>query len=448
MSALPATMEALVVLEPSVLEIQEVPVPEPGPNEVLARVRAVSICGTDAHLIRGDYPGFWPPAFPFIPGHEWAGEIAALGPGAERFGWQVGDRVAGTSHDACGVCRECVEGRYNLCENYGREGLHRQYGHSVQGADATYVVQGVKTIFALPDSLSFEDGALIDPASIALHVANRGNITPGDTVAITGAGAIGLLGGDAARIRGAGRVIVVGRGHRLAKAAAMGFETVNTAAGDPVGAVRAMTGGLGVDVALECAGVPQMVEAALEMLRRGGRCAAVGIPTVGVEIAMQRLVLDELELVGSRASAGEMRRVIPHVEQGNMRVREMVTHRFALADYARGAGDLQRPLERGDQDHRQPVAAVPATAGGQIASRSERVAEPQGQPAVHVDDRAGDPAPAVARQPGDRPRRCRSPAPPRTGPGGRSASRSRSAPAPRPRSTRAARTGRCPAGCS
>jgi L-iditol 2-dehydrogenase len=333
MSALPATMEALVVLEPSVLEIREVPVPEPGPNEVLARVRAVSICGTDAHLIRGDYPGFWPPAFPFIPGHEWAGEIAALGPGAERFGWQVGDRVAGTSHDACGVCQMCVEGRYNLCDNYGKPGLHKQYGHSVQGVDATYAVHGVKCVFPLPDSLSFAQGAVIDPASIALHVANRGNITPGDTVAITGAGAIGLLGGDAARIRGAGRVIVVGRGHRLAKAAAMGFETVNTAAGDPVGAVRAMTGGLGVDVALECAGVPQLVEAALEMLRRGGRCAAVGIPTTGVEIAMQRLVLDELELVGSRASAGEMRRVIPHVEQGNMRVREMVTHRFALTDY-------------------------------------------------------------------------------------------------------------------
>ena len=331
---MPETMQALVVLEPSRLEIQEVPVPVPGPNEVLARVRAVSICGTDAHLIRGDYPGFWPPAFPFIPGHEWAGEIAALGPGAERFGWAVGDRVAGTSHDACGVCRECVEGRYNLCENYGRQGLHRQYGHNVQGADAEYVVHGVKCIFRLPDSLSFEDGALIDPASIALHVANRGNIVPGDTVAITGAGAIGLLGGDAARIRGAGRVIVVGRGSRLAKAAALGFEVVDTAAGDPVGAVRAMTGGSGADVVLECAGVPATVEWALEMLRRGGRCAAVGIPTVGVEIAMQKLVLDELELVGSRASAGEMRRVMPHVEQGRMRVREMVTHRFALADYA------------------------------------------------------------------------------------------------------------------
>jgi L-iditol 2-dehydrogenase len=333
-TAVTETMQALVVLEPNRLEIQEVPVPTPGPNEVLARVRAVSICGTDAHLIRGDYPGFWPPSFPFVPGHEWAGEIAALGPGAERFGWAVGDRVAGTSHDACGVCRECVEGRYNLCENYGREGLHRQYGDNVQGADATYVVQGVKTIFALPDGLSFEDGAPIDPASIALHVANRGGITPGDTVAITGAGAIGLLAGDAARIRGAGRVIVVGRGYRLVKAAAMGFETVNTAAGDAVGALRAMTGGLGADVVLECAGVPELIQGALARLPRGGRRATVGIPTVGVEIAMQRLVLDGLELVGSRASAGEMRRVMPHVEQGRMRVHELVTHRFALADYA------------------------------------------------------------------------------------------------------------------
>ena len=230
-----ATMQALVVLEPSRMEIRDVPVPVPGPNEILARVRAVSICGTDVHLIRGDYPGFWPPAFPFIPGHEWAGEIVELGPGVELYGWKVGDRVAGTSHDACGVCQKCVEGRYNLCENYGKPGLHKQYGHNVQGADATYVVQGVKTIFPLPDGLSFDEGAVIDPASIALHVANRGQVAPGDTVAITGAGAIGLLGGDAARIRGAARVILVERNAgRLAKAAAMGFETVDANVGDPV----------------------------------------------------------------------------------------------------------------------------------------------------------------------------------------------------------------------
>ena len=339
-----ATMEALVVLEPNKLEIQDVPIPTPGPNEVLARVRAVSICGTDAHLVRGDYPGFWPPAFPFIPGHEWAGEIAALGPGAELHGWKVGDRVAGTSHDACGVCQKCVEGHYNLCENYGRAGLHKQYGHSVQGADATYVVHGVKCIFPLPDGISFDEGAVIDPASIALHVANRGNIAPGDNVAIMGAGAIGLLSGDGARIRGAARVIVIERNPgRLAKAAAMGFETIDPSAGDPVAIVREMTGGLGVDVVLECAGVPATVQLALGMLRRGGRCAAVGIPTQGVEIAMQRLVLDELELVGCRASAGEMRRVMPLVEQGRMRVREVMTHRFALADYAQALATFNDP---------------------------------------------------------------------------------------------------------
>jgi L-iditol 2-dehydrogenase len=340
----PETMEALVVLEPGRFELREVPVPTPGPNEVLARVRAVSICGTDAHLIHGDYPGFWPPSFPFTPGHEWAGELVALGPGAERYGWAVGARVAGTSHDACGVCQKCVEGRYNLCENYGRPGLHKQYGHNVQGADATYVVQGVKTIFPLPDALGFDEGAVIDPASIALHVANRGGVAPGDTVAITGAGAIGLLGADAARIRGAGRVIVVEQNPaRLAKAAEMGYETVDSASADPVAVVRELTGGFGADVVLECAGVPVTVQWALGILRRGGRCAAVGIPTVGVEIAMQRLVLDELELVGCRATAGEMRRVMPLVEQGRMRVRDVMTHHFTLAEYEQALATFNDP---------------------------------------------------------------------------------------------------------
>ncbi len=333
MTTLPATMRALVLQAPSVLEIHDVPVPEPGRNEVLARVRAVSICGTDAHLIHGDYPGFWPPAFPFIPGHEWAGEIAALGPGAEGYGWQVGDRVAGTSHDACGVCQKCVEGRYNLCENYGKPGLHRQYGHNYQGADATFVVQGIKTIFRLPDGLSFDEGALVDPASIALHVAVRGGVRPGDTVAITGAGTIGLLAADAALAMGAARAVVVGRGYRLEKAAALGFDTVDSTTGDPVADARSRNGGLGADVVLECAGVPEMVNAALAIARRGGRVAAVGIPTEGVAINLQRLVLDEVELVGSRASAGEMRRVLPLVEQGRVRVKELITHRFPLEQY-------------------------------------------------------------------------------------------------------------------
>jgi L-iditol 2-dehydrogenase len=327
-------MQALVVLEPNRFDIREIPVPVPGPNQVLARVRAVSICGTDAHLIRGDYPGFWPPAFPFIPGHEWAGELVAHGPGAELHGWKVGDRVAGTSHDACGVCPKCVEGRYNVCENYGVEGLHRQYGHNAQGAYANYVVQGIKTIFRLPGTLGYGEGAVLDPASIALHVANRARIMPGDTVAVVGAGAIGLLAADSAVVCGAAQVIILANGPvRAAKAKAQGFQVVDSLGADPAADVRALNGGRGADVVLECAGVPAAVQLGLAILRRGGVCAAVGIPTESVAIDMQRLVLDELDLLGSRASAGEMRQVIPLVEQGRIRVRDIITHHFPLTDY-------------------------------------------------------------------------------------------------------------------
>jgi len=338
------TMQALVVLEPDRFEIQEVSVPEPGPMEVLCRVRAVSICGTDSHLIAGHYPGFWPPAFPIIPGHEWAGEIVKLGAGAVEVGWQVGDRVAGTSHDACGVCQQCVEGHYNLCENYGVMGLHRQYGHNYQGADAEYVVHGVKCIFPLPDAVSFEVGAVIDPASIALHVANRAQIQPGDNVGIMGGGAIGLLGGEAAKIRGAGRVIVVEPlAARRQKALDMGFEVIDSTAGDAGATLREMTGGLGVDKVIEAAGVPITLTWALAALRKGGRIAAVGIPTEDVEINVKDLVLYELELAGSRASAGEMRRVMPHVSDGRMRLHEVMTHEFALADFADAMATFRDP---------------------------------------------------------------------------------------------------------
>lgn len=326
-------MQALVLTGPSEFSVQEVDRPAPGHNEVLCRVRAISVCGTDAHLIAGDYPGFWPPSYPFIPGHEWAGEIVELGPGTEALGWAVGDRVAGTSHDACGFCQKCVEGRYNLCENYGNTEVHRQYGHNWQGAFAEYVVHGVKSVFHLPDELGFHEGALLDPASIALHTARRGGVRAGDTVAVLGPGPVGLLAADAARALGAGRVIVVGRGYRLAKAAEMGYETVDYSAVDPVEAVRAATGGLGPDVALDCAGVADSFRWSLAMLRKGGRCAAVGIPVDEVDLSLQDLVLYEKELVGVRASAGEMRHALPLVVDGRIRVKELHTHTFPLQDF-------------------------------------------------------------------------------------------------------------------
>ena len=134
--SIPARMRAIVLEAPNHYHVTDVPTPEPGLHEVLCRVRAVTICGTDPHIIAGDYPGFWPRSFPHVPGHEWAGEVVALGHGCAELGWQCGDRVAGTSHAPCGFCRACLTGRTNICENYGRAGLHRHYGHNADGAYA------------------------------------------------------------------------------------------------------------------------------------------------------------------------------------------------------------------------------------------------------------------------------------------------------------------------
>lgn len=327
-------MKALVVTEPNVFAIEDVPEPKMGPNEVVARVRAVSICGTDSHLIAGHYPGFWPPSFPFTPGHEWAGDLVEVSPEAESLGWAVGDRVCGTSHDACGFCQKCVEGRYNLCENYGNMEVHRQYGHNYQGSFAEYVLHGVKSIFHMPDDIDFATGAVVDPASIALHTANRGGVRPGDTAVVFGPGPVGLLVADACRLRGAAHVVVVGRGQRLEQADAMGNETVDFETTDPVAAILEITENHGADVILDCAGVADTFKWSIPALRKGGRIAAVGIPVERVDLDFQEFVLYEKELVGVRATAGEMRHVLPLVANGSIRAKDLITHHFPLDDFA------------------------------------------------------------------------------------------------------------------
>ena len=327
-------MRALVVSAPNEFAIEDVPRPSPGAFEVLCRVRAVAICGTDPHIIQGHYPGFWPKAWPLVPGHEWCGDVVEVGEGAATLGWTPGTRVAGTSHAACGYCRRCVEGRYNICENFGVDGLHAQYGHNTDGAYAEYVVHSVKSVFAVPDALSDEEAAMLDPTAIALHTVVRGGHRAGDTVVVVGPGVMGLLVAECARALGAGRVVVVGRGPRLAKAAELGHETVDFSAGDPVAAVRELTGGHGADVALECSGAATAVGQCVELVRKGGRVAVIGLPMEDARIPTQRLVLDEIDVVGVRATAGEMPRAIALVAGGRIRLRELITHRFALDDFA------------------------------------------------------------------------------------------------------------------
>jgi L-iditol 2-dehydrogenase len=327
-------MRALVVRAPNAFTVEDVERPRPGRFEVLCKVRAAAICGTDPHIIEGHYPGFWPKEWPLVPGHEWCGEIVELGEGAAALGWAVGTRVAGTSHAPCGFCKQCIEGRYNLCDNFGVEGLHSQYGHNTDGAYAEYVVHSVRSVFAVPEGLSDEEAAMLDPTAIALHTVRRSRLQPGDTAVVVGPGVMGLLVAECAQALGAGRVIVVGRGERLARAAQMGHETVDFSAGDPVAAVRAMTNGLGAEVVLECSGAAEAVAQCVGMARKGARVAVIGIPLEDARVPLQRLVLDEIEIVGVRAAAGEMPRAIALVAAGRIRLRELITHRFGLEDFA------------------------------------------------------------------------------------------------------------------
>ena len=328
-------MRALVLTAPHEFEIREdVARPVPGPNEVLCRVKAIAICGTDAEIIEGSFKGRWPRAYPFIPGHEWSGEVVEAGPVALAYGFATGTRIAGTSHSGCGYCRMCRTGRYNLCLNYGREELgHRQYGHYTQGAYAEYCVHTIKSVFKIPDAMPYDVAALCDTASIALHSVKRPGIQPGDVVASVGSGGMGLLVAMCAKALGAARVVVVGGGKRLERAKELGFEVVDYHGGDPIAAVRALTGGLGADVAIDSAGTKDSVRQAIGVVRKGGRVAFTGIPQEPVAVDFQKIVLEEIDLYGVRANRNTMEEVIPLMADGRLPAARLITHHFELKDF-------------------------------------------------------------------------------------------------------------------
>lgn len=337
-SVVPEAMQALVLTSPGKFEIQRVPVRVPGQGEVLCRIRAVAICGSDPEIIRGDLAGVWPPSYPFTPGHEWAGEVVAVGP--EVCGFAPGDRVAGEAHKGCGYCRNCLQGRYNLCENYGRpETGHRHYGFISPGAYAQYNVYSVRSISPLLPQVSFREGALVDTGGASLHGMELAGITPGGTVVIIGPGPIGLIAMRFAKALGAARVIVVGRGARLDAAATMGADAVvDFEKEEPVAAVRDLAGDAGVDEVLECSGAPGTFAQAVRMVRKGGKVILVGVPTdkVREELPFKYIVHNEIAIFGSRANPNVGRKIIRMLAAGQIRVRDLITHTFPLEDFAKG----------------------------------------------------------------------------------------------------------------
>ncbi len=332
----PESMQALVLTEPGKFEVKDVEVPRLEPDEVLCKIRAVAICGSDPEIIRGDLAGFWPPDYPFIPGHEWSGEVISVGTSVYDF--VPGDRVAGQAHKGCGVCRRCLEGRYNICENYGTHASgHRHYGFISNGAYAQYNAYSVKSINKLPDNITYREAALVDTSGVVIHGMEMTGITIGGTVVVYGPGPIGIIAVRMAKAKGASKVIVVGRKQRLKNAKRFGADfIIDFEKEHPVERIRELTGGMGVDEAFECSGAPGTFRQAVESVRRGGRVGLLGVPEGKVDepIPFGYTVSNEIAVFGSKANPNVSDKIISLVASGRLVIKDLITHTFPLQRFA------------------------------------------------------------------------------------------------------------------
>ncbi len=257
---------------PGNMALLEAPVPKPMPNEVLVEIKAAGICGTDIHIKHDQFP-YWPPV---ILGHEFSGVVVEIG--SEVTGFQVGDRVVGEPHTkACGKCELCRTGNIQLCAH------KRSPGWGINGAFARYLTMPEHLLHRIPDSMSFEEAAVVEPAAnVVQDVLERGRVEPNDFVVVNGPGPIGLLSVMAAKAGGAGTVVIVGttadEEMRLPVAKELGVDRIIIAdQQDPVEAVMDLTGGRGADLIVEASGAPRAVSASVGMVRRLGRITAIGL---------------------------------------------------------------------------------------------------------------------------------------------------------------------------
>ena len=302
---IPKKMQAAQLVARGKIEVREVDVPVPGPGEVLIRVEACGICGTDVTIRDHGMPG--EPPMPFTMGHEYAGVVVQVGPTVDEF--QVGDRVASEVHKGCGRCHNCVMGAYTACLNFGKP----EKGHSPADDDgrrfAQYAIKHVNTLYKMPDAITFEEAAIITTAGSALYAIDAmGGYLAGDTVAIIGPGPIGLALAQAAKALGAGQVVLTGtRKSRLDLGKKMGADyTVNVRAGeDPVELLQDLTGGVGADVVFDAAGVGSSLDDALNMVRPGGAIVLVAFYGAPVTVDINKAVVRNVNLYTVR---GEGRR--------------------------------------------------------------------------------------------------------------------------------------------
>lgn len=319
-------MKALLLTAYRQLELAELPRPEIGATDVLVRVAACGICGSDVHGYDGSTGRRIPP---LVMGHEAAGIVEAIGAGVTRF--KPGDRVTFDSTIYCGDCDYCRAGRNNLCDR--REVLGVSCGdYRRYGAFAEFVAVPERIMYALPEAVPLEHAALIEAVSVAVHAVSLAPMTSDDDVIVVGAGMIGLLVIQALRNAGCGRIVAVDiDDDRLALAKRLGASlTFNAAKGDAVEQILAATGGRGAAAALEVVGTTATIDTAVRGVRKGGSITLVGNLAPKAEIPLQMVVNRELVLRGSCASNGEYPECIDLLARGAIDVRPLVSACISL----------------------------------------------------------------------------------------------------------------------
>jgi threonine dehydrogenase-like Zn-dependent dehydrogenase len=329
-------MKAAVLESPRVVTVREVPIPEIGDGEVLVKVKNTGICGTDWSIYNGWYSA---DKLPMIPGHEFSGVIAKVG--RDGNGLKEGDRVTADINMSCGHCYYCIRGEQLLCNNFTQLGIH------TNGTFAEYVRAKASLVHHLPDNVSFEQGAFIEPLSCCIHAAKAMNARIGGSVAIVGCG-LGVLHARMAVLRACAPVIIIGDNtKRLAIAKSMGADYIIDVreVADPVAEVKRLTGGRGVDYAIEAVGTTKTYEQAFAMLRKGGVLSAFGI--TGEQDLMQvrpfEFVLGEKKITGSCAGIGDdWPDAITLIENGRIDPTPLFSMRVPLEDLEWSLHELRR----------------------------------------------------------------------------------------------------------